>query len=119
MERAVQWWRGLSRPERACLGVLALALAASAVMPAMTQDPAYHRFADQRSWLGIPRAADVLSNLAFAWVGLVGIARLLSHRHARFSAATETGLWCLALGFLGTSAGSAWYHLDPNDASLA
>ena len=29
----------------------------------------YHAFADQRGWLGIPHAADVLSNLFFALIG--------------------------------------------------
>ena len=111
-------WRRLSGPERACLGVLALALVAWALLPAIPQDQGYHLFADQRSWLGIPRAADVLSNLAFVLVGLVGITRLASRRRARFSPATEAGLWCVALGFLGTGAGSAWYHLEPNDATL-
>ena len=61
----------------------------------------------------------MLSNLAFVLVGLVGIARLASRRRARFSAATEAGLWCVALGFLCTGAGSAWYHLNPIDATLA
>ncbi len=111
-------WRHLSRAERACLGVLALALAAWAFMPAIPQDPAYHRFADQRPWLAVPRAADVLSNVAFVLVGLAGIARLASRGRPRFSVATEAALWCVALGFLCTGAGSAWYHLNPNDATL-
>jgi hypothetical protein len=112
-------WRHLTRAERICLGVLALALAAWAVMPAIPQDQGYHAFADQRQWLGIPHAADVLSNLAFVLVGLFGITRLASRRHTEFPPATEAGLWFLALGFLGTGVGSAWYHLHPTDASLA
>jgi hypothetical protein len=109
----------LSRPALACVGVLALVPMAWAAIPAIAQDPAYHLFADQRSWLGIPRAADVLSNLAFVLMGLIGIARLASHRRTRFSAATEAGLWCVALGFIATGAGSAWYHLNPVNATLA
>jgi hypothetical protein len=109
----------LSRPALACAGVLALVPMAWAAMPALAQDPAYHLFADQRRWLGIPRAADVLSNIAFVLVGLAGVARLASRRRTRFSGATEAGLWCVALGFLCTGAGSAWYHLDPVDATLA
>ena len=90
-----------------------------AAMPAIAQSQAYHLFADQRTWLGIPRAADVLSNIAFVLVGLIGIVRLASRRRTRFSAPTEAGLWCVALGFLCTGAGSAWYHLNPVDATLA
>jgi hypothetical protein len=37
----------------------------------------------------------------------------------RFSSATEAGLWCVALGLIATGAGSAWFHLNPNDATLA
>jgi hypothetical protein len=82
------------------------------------QDQSYHQLADQRAWLGVPNAADVLSNLAFALIGFVGVARLLSHRRARFNSTTETGLWLVALGIIGTALGSAWYHLSPTDATL-
>src|SRR5688572_26877625 len=36
----------------------------------------YHHFADQRTFAGIPRAADVLSNVAFGVVALWGVAYL-------------------------------------------
>jgi hypothetical protein len=82
------------------------------------QDQSYHQLADQRALLGVPNAADVLSNLAFALVGIVGVARLLSHERTRFNMATEVGLWLIALGIIGTAIGSAWYHLNPTDATL-
>jgi hypothetical protein len=112
-------WRELPRGEKICLAALAAVLAAWAFMPAIVQDPRYHAFADERAWLGVPRAADVLSNAAFLAVGAFGVAALLARHRTRFGAATEAGLWCVALGFVGTAAGSAWYHLDPTDASLA
>jgi hypothetical protein len=82
------------------------------------QDPLYHQFADQRVWLGVPNAADVLSNLAFALVGGVGVVRLAAHRRLHFAPATEVGMWCIAAGLVGTAIGSAWYHLAPSDATL-
>jgi len=112
-------WRRPSRPERICLAVFALALVIGWLLPVIPQDQGYHRFADQRSWLAIAHAADVLSNLAFVAVGVAGIAGLASGERARHSAATEASLWCVALGFLGTGFGSAWYHWNPNDATLA
>lgn len=84
----------------------------------LLQDPVYHQFADQREWFGVANAADVLSNLAFALVGIVGVARLISHRRARFAATTEAGLWFIALGIIGTAVGSAWYHHNPTNATL-
>ena len=97
---------------------IALFFATCVLLPRIVQDSGYHGFADQRAWLGIPHAADVLSNLAFALVGVVAVARLLSARRTRFAPATESGMWCVAVGLLGTAAGSAWYHLEPSNASL-
>lgn len=75
----------------------------------------YHVFADQREWWGIPHAADVLSNLAFA---LAGLWALWTAR-----AAPHTGAWLpwrvLAFALVATAAGSSAYHWAPHNASLA
>ncbi|MES2535230.1 MAG: hypothetical protein V4632_05085 [Pseudomonadota bacterium] len=42
----------------------------------IVQPPRYHDFADQSSLPGVPHAADVLSNIGFAVVGLWGWLRL-------------------------------------------
>ena len=55
--------------------VLGLAVAAMAMvwlMPPIPQDPAYHRFAEQRTLLGVPHFRDTLSNLAFLVIGGLG-----------------------------------------------
>ena len=112
-------WRHLTRAEQIGVGALLLMFVVWAALPAIPQDPRYHLFADQRQWLGIAHAADVLSNAAFVLVGLYGIARLAARDRAKFPAATEAGLWCLALGLVCTGVGSAWYHLNPDDVTLA
>src|SRR6266516_3730666 len=81
-------WRHLTRAEQIGVAALLLTFLAWTVLPAIPQDPGYHLFADQRQWLGIPHAADVLSNAAFVLVGLYGIARLAARGRAAFSAAT-------------------------------
>jgi ceramidase len=107
---------------RRALGVVSVAFAVlvalALLLPTIRQDAQYHLFADQRAWLGVPRAADVLSNLAFIAVGLFGVLRLSASRRPHFGYATEASLWCVALGFIFTGLGSAWYHLQPNDATL-
>ena len=40
------------------------------------QDPAYHLFADRRTFLGIPNFNDVVSSLGFAPVGFFGLLAL-------------------------------------------
>jgi len=111
-------WSEARRANVIVAATLALLFVGWALLPVTGQDPAYHRFADQRSWLGVAHAADVLSNVAFALVGIFGVARLASARRMRFVPATEAGLWCIALGIVATALGSAWYHHDPTDATL-
>ena len=53
------------------LGVLALA--ALALVPPIPQDPKYHAFPDQRSFVEIPFALNVLSNALFLLVGAMGL----------------------------------------------
>ena len=100
------------------LGAIVVLVTLALLLPPIAQDPQYHLFADQRSWLGVPRAADVLSNLAFVAVGLLGAITLLSPRRLPLRSATATSLWCVAAGFVLTGVGSAWYHSQPNDATL-
>src|SRR3990172_8275919 len=45
----------------------------AALRPRFGQDPSYHSFADARALLGVPNAFDVLSNLAFAAVGIAAL----------------------------------------------
>jgi uncharacterized membrane protein HdeD (DUF308 family) len=110
-----------SSPQRAVrflLAAIGLFLVAWPLAPLIHQDQSYHGFADGRAWHGVPNAADVLSNLAFALVGIVGVAGLLSRQRMRFPATTEAGLGLIALGIIATAVGSAWYHLNPTDATL-
>src|SRR5436190_1533809 len=71
------------------------------------QDQLYHAFADQRTLLGIPHFWNVVSNLPFAVVGVMG---LLKFRDV----ASRT----LFFGVLLVTFGSAYYHLAPDDARL-
>lgn len=94
--------------------VAALTLAAiifALVLPPIPQPPEYHRFADQRTWLGIPNFLNVVSNLPLALAGALGL-WLLARREV---AAAWRGFF---LGVLLTGIGSAWYHWAPDNARL-
>lgn len=56
----------LSAPESALLAACVTLLLVACLGPALAHPGHYHQFADQRTWLGIPCALDVLSNLPFA-----------------------------------------------------
>ena len=57
----------------ALFGGMALLFTLALLMPGMAQPEHYHAFADRRGWLGLPHAADVLSNLGFVLAGLAGM----------------------------------------------
>jgi hypothetical protein len=95
-----------------------LAAAASFLLPAMPQPLDYHHFADQRAAFGIGNFLDVVTNVAFLLAGLAGLAVVFSGR-ACFEFPGER--WPYAVFFLGvllTAAGSAWYHLSPDNETL-
>jgi hypothetical protein len=76
-------------------------------VPPIAQDQSYHSFADTRTPFGIANFWNVVSNLPFAIIGVLGL--------WRFRAAADRALFA---GILLTCFGSAYYHLAPSDARL-
>jgi hypothetical protein len=86
-------------------------------VPPIRQWPSYHHFADQRVYLGIPNFANVISNLPFFRIGLIGM--LFASHKRNFVQSSER--WPYFIFFLGvtlTCFGSAYYHWNPNDQRL-
>ncbi len=102
------------------LGLLAVGLLALLFVPRIGQDPAYHLFADIRPLLGVANFGDVISNLAFLYVGLAGLVVVLGpRRHTIFREPGDSAPYIVFfLGVTLVSFGSAYYHLDPNNATL-
>ncbi|MCC7485782.1 MAG: ceramidase domain-containing protein [Burkholderiales bacterium] len=99
-------------------GLAALTLAPLALVVALApipQDPRYHLLADTRTIFGVPNFANVLSNLPFLLVGLAGLLHCLS---GEASGAVRSWLVYFA-GVTLVFFGSAWYHLSPEDSTLA
>ena len=81
----------------------------------IAQWPDYHAFADRRAWLGLPNAANVLSNLPFLAIGAWALWRL----RLAPAASPSLGAWrALAAAVALTAIGSAMYHWDPSNGSL-
>ena len=89
-------------------GLAALAIIVVALTVDIVRGPGFHRYADTRTWLGIPHAGDVLSNLAF----LIVAARGLRHTYAPMGRAVCAGIAAIGVG-------SAGYHIAPSDLTLA
>ncbi len=76
----------------------------------------YHAFADQRPFFAVPNALNVLSNLPFALVGIIGMVVLkkrpgVCRELVAIYVCFMGGLVCVALG-------SAWYHVNPGNSTL-
>jgi len=100
------------------IGISALAVAAALLIPPMAQPLEYHDFADHREAFGIHNFLDVASNGAFLIVGVIGMVIALGPR-ARFQFKVER--WPYVIFFTGvllTAAGSAYYHLAPDNETL-
>jgi hypothetical protein len=83
------------------------------------QPASYHQFADQRRWLGIPNFGNVISNVAFAMIGILGIVFIRRHAmHAFLDPSERWPYYGIFIGLLLTAFGSGFYHLVPNNAHL-
>lgn len=98
------------------LGALLLIIIALVAAGPIHTPAGYHDFADQRMLGQLPRAADVLSNLPFLFVGLLGL--LGVGRGAWLSGPVAWSLRAFFLAIAATAVGSLWYHLQPDDARL-
>jgi hypothetical protein len=105
----------IARPVLAVVVLFGIGAVLELLFP-LAQDSAYNQFADTRCTLGLPNAANVLSNLPILLVGLYGLAWALlsgrsSHRLSR-------GVTVFAVGLMLAALGSAGYHLHPTNATL-
>lgn len=116
---------GLAPPafEARSLGSLGLGIAAPGVvfcLPPIPQALNSHGFADDRTMPGMPNFLNVVSNLPFLVVGVLGL-RLLRRRGAIgadgvvLEAAERGPLLVLIAGVLLTAFGSSYYHLAPDN----
>lgn len=99
--------------------VIAVPLITFCFCPAIPQLLDYHNFADQRTYYNIPYFYNVISNLGFLIVGVMGLIFLnVSSMHG-FKDAKEKRMYKLFfLALILGSYGSAYYHWNPNNLSL-
>jgi hypothetical protein len=112
--------------ERRALGFIGLAVVALGLafcLPPIPQHQGYHAFADDRTMLGVPNFLNVVSNLPFVVVGVLGLGLLLRHDAVGpagpvLEAVERWPLLVLFGGVLLTGFGSAYYHLAPDNDRL-
>jgi hypothetical protein len=100
------------------LFITLVALIATFFVPPILQNPDYHNFVDQRMLLGIPNFWNVISNLPFVLLGLMGLAYL--RRGPMPGGLPELRIVYLTFfaGVLLVGFGSGYYHMAPDNQSL-
>lgn len=107
------------------IGVTLTLIGALLTMPHIPQDPGYNAFADRRSFLGLPNFLNVISNIPFFLVGMLGLLVRLRPRvtggegNPVFTEPAER--WPFVVFFVGvalTALASGYYHLAPGNERL-
>ena len=92
-------------------------IVAVAMADPVPQDPLYHVFADQRPMAGIPNFLNVMSNLPFLLIGILGW-RTIATNEASVTAATRLAWMIFFFGIALTAFGSGYFHLQPDNYTL-
>ena len=108
----------LSR-QRILFAVSLAAIATAGLAPRIAQNPEYHLFADGNSYLSIPNALNVLTNLLFAWVGGEGLYRLLRQKSLHIMDQIRHVYSGFFAALIMIAVGSIYYHWSPDNFSLA
>jgi len=102
--------------------LIALAVVAAALLLLLSgpirQDPAYHDFADQRTFLSVPHLFNVLSNAPFLLIGTLGVLLILRRPNSFLDSAEAYPYFVFFIGIGLTALGSGWYHLAPTNGRL-
>ena len=87
-------------------------------VPSVSQDPAYHNFADQRYISGIPHFWNVVTNIPFLVLGITGFFKIQKQELTGILPDLFRAYLTFFLGLVLTGLGSGYYHLDPSNSTL-
>ena len=82
------------------------------------QDLGYHIFIDQRTVLGIPNFLNVISNIPFLLVGIMGLYSIFILQRLVFITELKAAYILFFVGVSLVAFGSGYYHLWPDNGSL-
>ena len=97
------------------VAIMVVALAVMLAIDPIAQDPAYYNFVDDRTWLGVHNAWNVLSNVGFLVAVFLAYPPFRDKRH---DLTLHTYLSLFMTGVFLTAFGSAWFHWEPTTATL-
>lgn len=98
-------------------GIALIVIIGALLQSPVPQDPDYYLLADERPLAGIPNFLNVMSNLPFLVVGVLGL-RLLANHSEISTSATKLAWNVFFAGIALTALGSGYFHLDPRNDTL-
>jgi hypothetical protein len=101
---------------RLLLGITIIGMSALFFIKPIAQNPSYHMFSDQRTILSIEHFWNVLSNIPFFVVGLLGMLFIIKKYNV---INLNLNSFVFYLGIFLTAIGSMYYHQQPCSQTLA
>lgn len=106
------------RPGLVLAGLTLIAVGIAVAVGPIGQDPAYHNFADDRLFFGIPNLLNVVSNVPFLVLGVAGLLTLRQRSLPGLLPELRSAYIALFFAAAGVGIGSSLYHLTPSNATL-
>jgi hypothetical protein len=106
------------------IGISIAAFVAMGFVGPLAQDPNYHAFADARRMYDVPNFWNVVTNFPFCVIGILGVNAVINSRPGwsgfKSRPVQELNLSCYVffIGIFFCGIGSAYYHWNPNSATL-
>ncbi len=97
-------------------GLLALIVLSN--LDPIPQDVSYHDFSDTSSFLCVPNTCNVVSNLPFLIVGILGISGVSKRGGLKIINQNRSAYFALFFGVALVAFGSGYYHLWPDNHTL-
>ena len=88
------------------------------LVPPVSQDPKYHNFVDQRSFTGIPHFWNVITNMPFLVIGIIGIFKIQKQELTGILPELLRAYLAFFVGLVLIGLGSGYYHLNPSNSTL-
>ena len=107
-----------SKRQLLLLSITVALMIAVFLMDPIAQNQNYHQFSDQKTIFSIPNFWNVISNIPFIIVGLIGLISLNKIKLAGSLPQLNFAYTMFFIGLLMTGVGSSYYHWNPHNASL-
>ena len=88
------------------------------LVPPVSQDLKYHNFVDQRSFAGIPHFWNVVTNIPFLVIGIIGFFKIQKQELTGILPELFRTYLAFFMGLVLIGLGSGYYHLNPSNSTL-